>query len=555
MSSLSYSGITLDYVRTSSIDHEPVYDESGTDYLYSKVTLSIHAVVNASLQPATGGETATQTMARIRHLLSMPRQHLVFNVGADTLFDVSGPDVKNGPQPQRLSITQVGGTQTYLIDYSVTFWVIECPAGGSPPTYISHRWRESVALDECFFSKRTRTGKIVVRADMNTSPESLRGVVAPSLLPGFRRVSSDYTIQEDGLAVQYSFVDQEVYLQPPPPAVKAEGEYIESTANGATRFGEVRVKLYGSKNAPTIPNSGDKGALLQLAILIAMNKLQLAGPATDKVLGSGAIKEDMWNNIIEVRFRTMLKALPARVGDAAMDLTRFTTYPTGSDPQGTPVDPGTRGSAGLVLVAQVLKDPCPTPVGSGTNGYDPGSPTGTGSSTSTFTTTPKLPDDQSGQYDDPDPGMYTDYRINNSYQYDYQKLMLPTAAEDAGPSFVQVAGPTLVRVVDWIAEKVGDKPALPSPFLNDGGNSVLMKASIEPAHIDLMADGETMKFKVCGRYVYGAKAYNPTAISAGLPPWISDNVAPFICFRDEDFADGIIDACELDGGTSEFEEN
>src|SRR5439155_4582595 len=131
--------------------------------------------------------------------------------------------------PDALTITQIGGSATFLVSYKIKTFINECPAGSSPPDYQSHRWKETVKIDENFYTKKTRTGKVYTRSDINANADALRGLVIPPIDNGFKVMNIEITLQEDGLALMYSWEEQEVYLQPPNPATKASGEYVEST--------------------------------------------------------------------------------------------------------------------------------------------------------------------------------------------------------------------------------------------------------------------------------------------------------------------------------------
>src|SRR5689334_14931458 len=125
------NAVELSYIRTKAIDDEPQYSDDGTEYLYTRRVLTVQAVVNSTLLPSLAGESSTQTMARVKHLLEVPRKQLWFYVGNDILFQSPAVgamnDAKWGPFPRHCNITQVGGTQTYIVDYQIETFMIECP--------------------------------------------------------------------------------------------------------------------------------------------------------------------------------------------------------------------------------------------------------------------------------------------------------------------------------------------------------------------------------------------------------------------------------------------
>jgi hypothetical protein len=90
MSVLTYNGITLGPygLSTQRVTYEPVYDPTGgVDYLYTKVTIAVTATFGKSalpIPPAQVNESPEATMARVAHMLQVPRRGLLFQVGADT---------------------------------------------------------------------------------------------------------------------------------------------------------------------------------------------------------------------------------------------------------------------------------------------------------------------------------------------------------------------------------------------------------------------------------------------------------------------------------------
>ena len=572
--------IELSYIRTKSIDDEPIYSDDGTEYLYTRRLLAVEGTVNATLLPSVAGETATITMARIKHLLEVPRMQLLFFVGNDLLFQSPGPqplpgsvdingnplppviaDAKWGPFPRHCTVTQIGGIQTYNVDYVIETFVQECPGQAPenpPPAYLSHRWSEHVSIDERFYSRRTRTGKIITRSDFYVNPDSLRGIVAPKLLPGFKRISSDYILQEDGLAMMYTVVDQEVFIQPPPPAVKAEGTYIESIEQGAIRHAECRVKLEGSKTDVL----GGKARLLQLALVIIRSRLELAGVVKTGqylFLKSGAIREELYDNVIEVTFRGMIQPTKVKTQGAAADLRRFCWAPIGSDiTTELGPDPGERGTALLTMAANVLNDPCLQQAVLRTTGTS----TLTAIGNQVSQTVPQiwqtvvLPDSQSilrtsGPGNNQDyGGVYTDYKINTRYAEAPHTHQLATCSVGAQAAFVQLAATTSQRVDEWHAERVGQWPKIP-PIITTDVNLVYLGTEITIREVEPQADGSTPRYILGGVQRYGHADYTQAKLTAGVPPYVDPQQrAQFATLPPEAFEDGILDAASSQGTNS-----
>ncbi len=601
MSVLIYNGVQLSDINTLSVDNQAVMNDlDQTELLYNLVTITAQAVVSSqqlgtdpnqafhdyTLAPGVNPETATQTMERIRQLLLTPRQQLLYYTGpvaANTLL-VQSPapgltlDAKNGPMPKYCRIFRVGGTSTYLVEYQVETALVECGQSlGNIPPFTSFRYRIVNTIDENFFTRRTMTGKLVVPSDLLVNPDSLRGVVCPAIPKGFKRLSSEYILQEDGTALGFSFVDQEQYLMVPAPATKADGKYIETTAIGGQKVAEVHVALEGAK-----VDGQPKNALLKTAIQIAMSRINEAGPigagGALKILDAAVAEEDLWRNACRVYVRAHVDPDRLRNFQAAVNLQTFGLVPPGSEPGTLAPDPGLRGSAGLMAVAAALHDPCLAAAVNRPDVAGANAPAGSNPIPEpTIYSAAEIPDDFLGLYADKDtPGIYTDYQIKNHHWINPNTKQLPIAVGPAnqgygsgfgytladvpafeglangltagGSVFVQLAAPTVRLISEWTARRTGEKPKLPNPFLKDA-NVVFLGGLITDEDEDLAGDGVTSQWTIKGRYEYGYRDNSRVRLNVPVPPWMDPSVATKSLLTPEDFADDIIDAgIPEDGG-------
>lgn len=348
----------------------------------------------------TTNESAPAAFARIEHYLEQPRKRLTYVINGTTVLDVAAlqsvtgtGDVANGPMPEVLSVVRVDGGAAIWVEFKVVAHVRICP-GTTPQGYLSNRWKESITIDDTARTTRTRTGRVILRSDFQVAPDSFRGLATPPIPAGFVRESSNYEITTDGLQVQYVFVDKESYFLPSRGTFKSKATYKETCANGATRFAEVNCHVEGDVRS-------NRRDLLAIAISIAMQRLDRAGisrvATTGRWVATGAFSEELFEPIVDVQIRAMLKPGPApsdgrgrltnTVGNVPPD--RFVPgigagrlepifqrpveginvpgkpslfvgwgeAPFGSVGAGSP-NPGVRGTAGLTLLAAALNDPC-----------------------------------------------------------------------------------------------------------------------------------------------------------------------------------------------------
>ena len=267
MSVFVYNNVTLPYPMTTTFDQQAVYDDSNTDYLYTKFDIKVQCLVNWNymdqLAPdlmdnehdpdSVKTENPADIMKLVRSLLMVPRKELSFKFNSVQLIpnkqegNQGVVDAYNGPRPQSCSILQLNNT-TFIVQYHIIAHYIEInpifqgvdnitQQNAKGTNIVYNRWEDTLSLDETGFAKRVRNGKMRIRADnAKGQPAYLfvpqMCIVAPP--PGnWLRKSSHYKLHPDGLAIEYGVEDLQVYRLPPIPAYKAEGTYYESSSVGA----------------------------------------------------------------------------------------------------------------------------------------------------------------------------------------------------------------------------------------------------------------------------------------------------------------------------------
>lgn len=398
MSVITYNGISLPYASCTNFGQEAVYGVHNTDWHLTKFDITVQCFVNTNylslLAPdmVVNGIPITTNpvdiMRVIRSRLLHPRKTLSFKINQSELIPQAQPgnpgtvDSENGPKPQSCNIIELTGTM-FLIHYRITanYWENNTVVKNAAPfvtnqignDVLYNRWTETVDIDNCQYSTKTREGKYIIRSDNKSGliADSYRYAMAVvGVDSGFLRKSAQYTVSPDGLSLSYTITDKEVFKYPPKPAFEASGNYYETAPNkgGSVRYGEVRLTLKGDKLTP-------QAALLKSALTIALAKLLVNNAKVNLIEGT-TINVDMYENIVQVQMKCFLNIDKGRVaGQAAFNRPALLLTP-GSDPPTNPnvnaqklgigIQPTyyTRGTAGagaggigLLLKAAAYYDP------------------------------------------------------------------------------------------------------------------------------------------------------------------------------------------------------
>ena len=539
-------------------------------------------------------QNPAEIMNVVRSRLLTPRGQLSFECDGHQLIPqpqqdpesssalIGTVDAKNGPQPQSCNITRLTNT-TFLMTYRIIAHYHECnsiDADGFPIVtnlagnhVLFNRWTETVDIDRTNYSTRTRQGKFTMRSDNfeGKLADQLRSQMAVVGVPNnFLRESSNYTISADGLSIAYRLADKEVFRLPPNPSFEASGEYVETSSieGGPMRRGEIRLKLRGER---ATNNADLSQTALNIATAKFLNLNRRAAPA------SAMLMLDLYDQTVEVRIAALMDPgfaagnertgndLFARIWGFKLD--DIWTVP-GTAWQPTMRD---RGSASWLLMAAAMYDPCLTATimdkdkGQLTKGFEIGkagleeedleavpttsplSPDNPLSGTQTLSTVtmntatidPAAFSDTSARYVNFDQSsismqVFTAYEMTSRLEKDGHIYMggmtSPGGLLGQTAAFVQLAVPTLLKIVEWDASKLGNQPEIPDPRLaNEDANWVLLDEWPINHGLKLAADGVTVLYEMSGVYVYGHR--NPAALTiqnAGYPapPWLIQTSVP-----------------------------
>jgi hypothetical protein len=559
---IQYNGVLIRNVLTQQFKQECVYDQSNTDLLYHKFSIRARGYVSNIYRCPTvdvstsvsGSTTLNQVTARV--LLMEPRKLFVMTVGNDILLQV-GPrivgvgtivvpvlanpgDLNNGPKPLECSIVGIAGTQLMPIEFSIELCTLECFEAANYSGVLNNRWSMKDSIDADFFTTRTITGRLRV-ADVNLNPPAFRGLVVPPLQAGFKRETIEATTTVDGLELEYTVTDKEMFASPPSPATTWEATHVVSTGDGATTHGEINATVTGSKEV-------DKVDLIELCARICQQKLDLLDPGT--VLEQAAIIDHLESNKVEMRVNVLHSGAVS-----PLQLFNLPTVSLGKplvfdgynkDVARVPQLYGTATVTGLFV--SYLQSPCNAVHGvpqTTTTPPEPARNDERSSNPRVYTYEGTLPTDptMAGNYNSlARLSTYTFYTFDTTYTQRQNKIQLPIAGTltPSNPSdqtcvFVAMARPTMKRSISITAQRYGSWPQIPkaqSITLGDVRIELIGEAEVKPSVPQISPDGKARRFDLECEYEYGLSRPPLTSENweVGKIPWdtksLNDNLLP-----------------------------
>jgi hypothetical protein len=141
-------------------------------------------------------------------------------------------------------------------------------------------------------------------------------------------------------------------------------------------------------------------------------------------------------------------------------------------------------------------------------------------------------EDESQKYqEDSKEGFHVDYMMYNRYDADLgvyaAGITSPDGFGGGSCAIMQLSAGVLIKAADWTAARLGERPTVPSPDLNDPGWE-LLRVMPEAAMVTVAPNGVTPLYRVNGTYFYAKKSAADDAlddVTFPKPSWLKDGEA------------------------------
>lgn len=539
---VEYGNVRLENVVTREFSQEPVYDESGTDLLYHKFTVTVQGTVHSqnlgtadhgislNYRGANAAEEAGPVWNALYTELGTPRKHFKMTNGTTVILEALATrgyrtvltDLNNGPKPRNIRITHIAGKTVYRVSFTVEICILHCE-GGQAFGVLNNRWSIMDVQDANFFTTRTIEGVLQVAAGFD--PQAFRALVVPALEDGFRRETLRFMTTPDGLKLRYSIVDTQIYTAAPWPATKISGTHVETTGPGgvAPHYSDVSVRLEG-------PPDADKILLIQAALQVIDNRINFIARLDDNtneaLIEHGALIDHIGEPAVEVQLRivsavkdesTFFGNLKGNFASQIEGLPGAVGAPEPYDPLKSRVPSifGVCDAARLFFEACYLQSPCSTKHGiaqidnpDGEDGDSEGDRVATLVAGGIASDLPSLSTLYSDEHKR---AIYTHYKMDSDYVGSQGRVALPIArsTDDNGDAvaIVRLAPDHAKRIVKVEAERQGDWPEVPAPEDYEDENGIqwrLLNSKSFPAAPPLTGDARKQIFRLDSEATYVA---------------------------------------------------
>lgn len=224
---VSYNGVSIDNIVSSSINASPVYNEQGTAVKYVMYTVQVEAIVHPeSFVETASGRTATNdALEVIRQRLLEPRKPFNYdNKGfGDDFIITSGEtnsliDVAYGPKPLNLTFEPIANNKAARVNWTVEVKVPKFCTGTSN-NHLEFWSTSSVKINKHGYQTLTRKGRVEFVGASTNNNLGLRAseqfgpfidsLTSPTSMEGYH-LEHDFNFSPDDRVLDFSLTYTEI---------------------------------------------------------------------------------------------------------------------------------------------------------------------------------------------------------------------------------------------------------------------------------------------------------------------------------------------------------
>lgn len=320
-----YNGVRIKDILTDGIDASPVKESTGVDQIGTRLIVEGTGVIHIATQDLRGvryGDLADGLNDTISKL-TKDRRPFTLKVGDSVVVNIqpgaaepnapagtvtgflNNMDIDHGPKPS-VHVKAVLSGYSATISFRFEMVIPNCGDKAErldPTGLINFRFWIAENIDyRTLLTTRTYSGRLRVAHKHISAHSFARMVILPTVPYGFRRRVVSLNESSDGLHLDFSVVDEEVYAVAPwftfqgGGSIDWRGSFAVMTNNGVTSESEFNVELTGPKNVP-------KSQLIEIAFKVFLAKthyLELYENDVHALFRRFSVSESLHENKIEV---------------------------------------------------------------------------------------------------------------------------------------------------------------------------------------------------------------------------------------------------------------
>lgn len=488
MSVFIYNNVTIDSPDIKTIECSAVYDSTDTSVMFTRMVYRVQGVVRTDMQ-----YSMAQNLVYLRQTLLVPRRGLLITIGNDVLNIGNGTaddafDDVGGPKPRSVTFTEILGTTFAFVSFEIEVGMQEgCEYAGD---VISHAYTVTHQLDARFYTKRTINGTIRVRqTSANNNAEAFRNLCVPSLPDGFQRKSMDFRLSANGLQLDYTIQDQEVFRVAPLNCTEARATFSQQMSNYIW-YSHFTMEVKGNKNQ-------DQLAMFNDIFAVAKTRINFDDPTM--FVQQASIDEDLYDNVVRFQITVMNGVQKDQNGMLPANSTMFTGI-AGND-QNANATLDAYGSWMKMAAKTAFFSPCTdAPEFTFTQDDSPEGDATFGDGTEPAETDLTAQDGGGIMSQAQQQFPYTKWEQTIEYEQHNGIVMLPSSGNGVAGKTYQIHSPYMVIRQTGKAVRVGAPVSAPSPQVYDEFAGAIKVKRFTPFAPSPMPDKKTLNYAASWHY-------------------------------------------------------
>ncbi len=286
---ITYGRVKFYHCSTRRFEQVEIRDPSGADTLYTQYTVSIEGFTHGKgnvtgIRSEPIEPSAPEQFVVAGQVLALPRQDFEMRMGASEAgtagvvllaaktADPAGQilndrDVNNGPRCTSFRTTHVVADELFQVEATFEICLPNCVRNNSNLSRVlSNKWSVTDSINADRYTTRVYAGRLRINSG-TVNPNSFRGLVVPTLVPGMKREEMIFEATADGLWLNYTITDKEAPFAAPAPATSWDIFHTEHSGDALKASGEISITLTADRYV-------NKKQLIALGLKILNDKLR-----------------------------------------------------------------------------------------------------------------------------------------------------------------------------------------------------------------------------------------------------------------------------------------
>ncbi|MBU8911300.1 MAG: hypothetical protein KOO65_08525 [Desulfobacterales bacterium] len=229
---ITYGDYEFDWTTMSVSSQNQLSGDGGRTLTHTRTTFNIAGFLSASTEA-----NMKVLLDSMKNSLSKPRQRFIVNHNGSVFYDIKhstandNQDIKFGPTCTNFTVENFLGGVACAYSAEIVVNQKLCPSSSREDVLLITK-ETTYNVDRDGYTKRIISGQLVTTSQAFT-PDRFKEKINVAVPQNFKRISQVYKVLNDGVTMNYSFVDVEEKFTRPKTVTSGDVDFSQSTTIGA----------------------------------------------------------------------------------------------------------------------------------------------------------------------------------------------------------------------------------------------------------------------------------------------------------------------------------